>query len=228
MMKEWKLLKKDGFNYIKIDSWFEDTLYKEMNSTFPRLDKVMKMKSSKRPKFSNNNRIDLDIQFLKENDHILSEEWSQFIKETTTLSFFKELCNLLEIESESFKTISHRGSLEQSDIEVDFQICYNMKNKNKTQCFLREPHVDSDDKLIVILLYYPELNSVYKIKDMGNLYLYDSSYRKIDEIEYEHNRGIVFRNSPNAIHAPFALLNHEDENRRFINIVFIRSQRKEM
>jgi hypothetical protein len=218
-------LRKNGeFQYIKMNTAFDPDTYKQLNNTFPQLDCVIKSNGCKGLKFSNRNRFDLDIAFLQQNTHLLSEEWKDCIQSITCESFFREACNLLNIEHEKYTTFSFRkdDDNQNSDIKIDFQICYNLKNSNDQKEFLRKPHIDAQDKLLVVLIYFPYLSSEYADQNMGNLCLYDKTGENIiDDVKYKHNHGILFKNNEHAIHAPYTLLHHPDENRRFINIVFI-------
>lgn len=216
------------FRYIKIHKAFDDDTYALINKLFPDIDLI----DRKLMTFSNNNRYDLNLQHSSQ--FCTDENVSKIIDNMTSLDFFHELCKKFEIDSSSYKTISRRHENKLSDVIVDFQFAFNIPYTSKSKSFLRPPHVDSSDKIFVILLYFPYIHSTYNAKtDFGNLILYRNSttntfsnnafldVEKFDEIQYQHNTGIVFLNTNEAIHAPLSLLNHPNEHRRFINIVFM-------
>lgn len=223
LLKKDLLVDRDGFKYIKYDRVFEEGIYKELNKGFPELNKLIKKGGYKELKFSNGNRFDIDKKYITKYD-ILTDKWFQLIEEVTSLEFFKELCDIFEVDEDKYKSISYRNETDKTtDVKVDFQICYNMKNKNK-KGYLRKPHIDAKDKIFVLLLYFPYLEKEYKDEDEGQLCLYDREMEEIDDVKYIGNRGIIFLNNECAIHAPRMLRNHEDEHRRFINVVFMENK----
>lgn len=220
-LEKGKTTSVNNFNYIKMSDCFEKEVYIKLNESFPKLEELVKTIGYDGLKFSNGNRFDMDFSFLMKHKTILSVEWLTFLQYIACESFFRESCKYLGINDEEYKTFSYRGDDVHSDIKIDFQICYNIKNNNNESGFLRSHHVDCSDKLVVVLLYFPYLLSEYNESDKGELNLYNTKLEKIDEVRYMHNHGIIFRNSEDSIHAPSRLLNHPDENRRFVNVVFI-------
>jgi len=187
--------------------------------------------------FSNNNRYDLNLEHSSQ--FCTDENITKIINYMTSLDFFYKLCKYFEIDSSLYKTISRRHEKKPSDVIVDFQFAFNTPYTSKSKSFLRPPHVDSCDKIFVILLYFPYIDSTYNTNtDFGNLILYrnltnntfiNSAFldvEQFDEIQYQHNTGIVFLNTNEAIHAPLSLVNHPNEHRRFINIVFMKSHER--
>lgn len=213
----------NNFTYIKFTESFDKNSYVRLNETFPKLDTIIKKVGCNGLKFSNGNRFDMDIGFITKHKELFEKEWITCLENIACESFFRKICKVLDIDDSEYNTFSFRDehSKEDTDIKIDFQICHNLKNGNSSNDFLRKPHIDSKDKVLVILIYFPQLSSVYKDSDMGQLYLYDKDHNVIDQIRYEHNHGIVFKNNKAAIHAPYSLLNHPNENRRFLNVVFI-------
>lgn len=218
------------FRYIKISKAFDDDTYVIINKLFPDIDLI----DRKLMTFSNKNRYDLNLQHSLQ--FCTDENMLKLINYMTSLEFFHKLCKYFEIDSSSYKTISRRHENKLSDVIVDFQFAFNVPYTLKSKSFLRPPHIDTPDKLFVILLYFPYIDSTYNDKtDFGNLILYRNSttntfmnsafldVEQFDEIQYQHNTGIVFLNTNDAIHAPLSLVNHPNEHRRFINIVFMKS-----
>jgi hypothetical protein len=214
---------KSKFEYLHSKTCFDKQIYDDLNKTFPKLEKNLIL--------SNNNRYDMNLKYMEDNNIILSNIWKEFIDQCISMTFFLDLCKIFDIDNRIYKSISRRGCEDNTDIKVDFQFAYNIKNNDKHETFLRKPHIDEKDKIIVILLYFPSINTKYRKEDFGNLLLYkkDTSninLKVIGEIPYEHNNGIIFKNSINAIHAPLTLINHENENRRFINVIYINNNKK--
>ena len=214
------LIDREGFKYIKLERVFREETNEELTLRFPDLNEMIKRRGYKNLKFSNGNRFDIDMGYISKYD-ILGDIWSDLVREVTGLEYFKRLCRLFGLDDDLYNSISYRNEDTNTDVKVDFQICYNTKNKGKDSGYLREPHVDAKDKLIVMLFYFPYMDEEYTEEDEGQLCLYDKNNRVIDEIKYMRNWGIVFKNDQNAIHAPKKLRNHGDEHRRFINVVFI-------
>lgn len=209
------------FEYCESKNTFDNDLYIELSKTFPKLDKIQKEVDEDKSFSKAINRIDIN---LKNIEHIyLDKIWLHLINDVTSIEYFYKLCDKLNIEKENYKTISSRHLNEDTDIFVDFQFAYNIQNEFKYKQFIRPPHIDSSDKLIVILMYFPEKDDKhYDENDYGYLQLYDITMKKIKKIDYKNNHTIIMKNSKAAIHAPYALLNHKDENRRFVNIIYMK------
>jgi hypothetical protein len=215
---------KSKFEYLHSKTCFDERIYDELNRTFPELDEEKSIQS-------NNNRYDMNLKYIDHHNIILSNIWKEFIDQCISMTFFNQICDTFNIDKRVYKSISRRGYDDNSDIKVDFQFAYNIKNKDKHETFLRKPHVDEKDKMIVILLYFPSIKTKYRKGDFGNLLLYEgtscNNLKVIGEIPYEHNNGIIFKNSKHAIHAPLTLINHENENRRFINVIYINNNKND-
>ena len=220
------------FKYLKLARAFEEEDYDILDANFPNPDDI----SSGVMKTSNGgNRFDVDLEIM--HDIVQNPEVYRIIENHTSLSFFHSLCDLFEVETRNFRSISSRYDSVHTDVTVDFQFSLNEKNSFARKSYLRAPHLDAEDKLFVILIYFPMKNVLYEEKDLGNLRLYKTrdsrtvfrndrivSLSEIDHIPYAPNHGIVFMNGPDAIHAPECLLNHPMENRRFVNIIFMTSK----
>ena len=223
------------FEYLSSDEIFDAELYKQLKEEFPKIDDF-----KSKGVFSNENRYDFNLSHI-ENCGSLSETWNKVIRELTSYEFFKELCNKFNIDSTEYKNIVHRNNIlgKSDDIIVDAQFCFNIKNNDTKSTYLRIPHVDSKDKVIVILLYFPE-SDICKEEDRGELLLYDTKqpFEKtymnfkwlkdnvsiVDKIKYNHNHGIIFLNSNTSVHAPMSLINKPDIHRRFVNVVYIKNK----
>ena len=222
------------FSYLSSDEIFNPEIYKQLNEEFPRMDDF-----KSKGVYSNDNRYDFNLSHI-ESSGSLSETWKKVVKEFTSFDFFQALCNKFNIDSSHYKNIVHRQDNlgKPDDIVVDAQFCFNVKNKDSKASFLRIPHIDSKDKVIVILLYFPE-SEICNESDRGELLIYDtkepyeSTYMNykfmlnniniVDKIDYNHNHGIIFVNSNRSVHAPMSLINNEKSHRRFVNIVFMKN-----
>jgi hypothetical protein len=205
-------IKEYPFKHIKFEnSALNKTLYDKLASSFPELSKEKQKKKK---------RYDMNLHYIRKHEMKLNDEWFRFINMYTSMSFFKKLCSIFDVDSTEFNTISIRKDKRKTDIEVDLQFAYNLQNETNINSFIRAPHADKENKIFVILLYFPYLDKIYHKNDNGSLLLYKNN-DVVDTIPYNHNNGIVFMNSDNAFHAPLTLLNHKDEMRRFINIIFI-------
>lgn len=220
----------ENFRYIKFDcNAFDEEIYKKLEKTFPSLHECQQKGHAK----ITNSRYDIDIEFLRSSNIDIPYCWKDAIEQMTSKEFFYKLCDTFGVDKRRYTTISARCENNNTDVKFDFQFAFNDKNEHNKDTFLRIPHIDSKDKIFVILIYFPWSHNIYEKEDNGNLILYDycsdkrfkiieqSKLKQIDEIEYKPNNGIVFMNNEYAIHAPKTLLNHIDEYRRFINVVFI-------
>lgn len=213
----------EPFEYCESKNTFDNDLYIELSKTFPKLDKIQ-IEIDEQKSFSKAiNRIDIN---LKNIEHInLDKIWLDLINSVTSREYFYKLCDKLNINTDNYKTISPRHLNEDTDIFVDFQFAYNIENEFKYKQFIRPPHIDSSDKLIVILMYFPEKDDkYYDENDYGYLQLYDNNMNQFKKINYRNNHAIIMKNSKEAIHAPYALINHKDENRRFVNIIYMKNE----
>jgi hypothetical protein len=191
--------------------------------------------------YSNNNRHDYNLKNIYVSMENISDVWMNFIDDVSKIDFFYKLCDKLEIDRSEYTKLIQRSDTnikENGSVLIDVQFCFNEKNNTQNAIFLRRPHIDSKDKLIVILLYFPE-QPICETEDSGELILYETkepfretymdpkfirkNLRKVDEVSYLHNHGLIFRNSEYAVHAPKTLINQEKYNRRFVNIIFIKN-----
>lgn len=227
-------LRSEPFKYINSKKIFAEDLYKTLSLEFPvkkdfEIDGVL----------SNDNRYDYNLEHIFQSNNV-SDTWNRVIRELTSFDFFLELCKVFDVDSHHYRNVVYRHNKTESTHEgsviVDLQFCYNLKNSDKQSSFLRMPHVDSKDKLFVLLLYFPN-SSEYRAEDRGELLLYetnevfDKTYmnyksmmknlKVIDKVCYDHNHGIIFLNSNKAVHAPMSLINNSNDHRRFVNVVFI-------
>ena len=213
----------EPFEYCESKNTFNKEFYIKLSKTFPKLDKIQKEIDEDKTFSKAINRIDINLKNIEQ--IYLDKIWLDLINSVTSIDYFYELCDKLKIKKENYKTISPRHLNKDTDIFVDFQFAYNIKNEFKYKQFIRPPHVDSTDKLIVILIYFPEKNDdQYVENDYGYLQLYDTTIKNFKKIEYKNNHAIIIKNSANAFHAPYTLLNHKDENRRFVNIVYMKNE----
>lgn len=213
----------EPFEYFESKNTFLRDIYIKLSKTFPKLDKIQNEIHENKSFSKAINRIDINLKNIEQ--IYLDKIWLDLINSVTSLEFFFELCDELNIKRDDYKTISYRHSNEDTDIFVDFQFAFNIKNEFKHKQFIRPPHIDSNDKLIVILIYFPEKDDEnYVENDYGYLQLYDTKMKQFKKIDYKNNHSIILKNSNKAIHAPYALLNHKDENRRFVNIVYMKNQ----
>ena len=217
-----------SFRYMKMVSAFDPSDYLLLKTHFPDPERIPPefLKTS-----NGGNRFDIDLETMHRFvDH---PGVQKIIDEHTSLGFFHSLCDLFEVDKGPFRTISSRYDSVDTDVKVDFQFSFNEKNRLKRKSYLRAPHVDATDKLFVILVYFPVTEPRYE--DFGNLRLYATkdptatfknnqifALHEIDHVPYASNHGIVFLNGPTAIHAPECLLNHPEEHRRFVNIIFMK------
>ena len=211
------------FEYCESKNTFDNDLYIELSKTFPKLYKIQKEIDEDKSFSKAINRIDINLKNIENIN--LDKIWLDLINDITSIEYFYKLCDKLNINKEKYKTISPRHLNEDTDIFVDFQFAYNIENEFKYKQFIRPPHIDSSDKLIVILMYFPEKDDkYYDEKDYGYLQLYDNNMNQFKKINYRNNHAIIMKNSANAFHAPYALLNHKDENRRFVNIIYMKNE----
>lgn len=230
MLLTGELSKDTSFRYMKMASAFDPSDYRLLHTHFPDLERIPPeaLKTS-----NGGNRFDIDLETV----HRFVEHpgLQKIIDQHTSLHFFHSLCELFDVDKEPFRTISSRYDSVDTDVKVDFQFSFNEKNRCKRKSYLRAPHLDATDKLFVILVYFPVTETRYE--DLGNLRLYATkdptatfrnnqifALHEIDHVPYAPNHGIVFLNGPTAIHAPECLLNHPEEHRRFVNIIFMKSQ----
>tara|TARA_Y100000389_G_scaffold187131_1_gene208244 strand:- start:1819 stop:2517 length:699 start_codon:yes stop_codon:yes gene_type:complete len=216
---------QEPFEYYESTESFSTDIYNMLHETFPTLENILEDIDDPRiVSFTKEkNRIDINLAIIE--NLSLHQSWLNLIKETTSLDFFHDLCNKFNLDKSKYKTISNRHEKLNTDIEVDFQFAYNVKSTFKKTQFLRQPHVDSPNKIFVILMYFPEKNDIeYNSEnDFGYLRLYKGTekfFKSCGKIDYNHNHSIIFKNSVNAVHAPYSLINHPTENRRFLNIIF--------
>ena len=207
------------FKYLKTERFFEN--YDELNESFPKDDDM----ETRLPKI-NNNRYDINLKYLEERAIGLSSEWIKEVEKFKNIRYFHKLCDELRIDRRALRTMGRRGQPSDDDVLYDVQFAYNTKNKTNIKTWLRCPHVDASNKIIVILVYFPYKDQSYTFKDHGELLIFDEQNAKtIDKIRYNHNNGIIFMNSKIAWHAPISLLNHEDEHRRFLNVIYMRNNK---
>ena len=223
---------KTPFQYMK-----SSNMLKQYSLLFNHFPKPKHFK--KEGVLSNNNRYDYNLSNIEESIANISQHWLDFIDDVCDISFFYELCDVFGIDKSRYKTIVKRSEnhkKEEGSVLIDVQFCFNHKNNDEKSVFLRRPHVDNKDKLIVILLYFPETTECRE-EDHGELLLYntkkaytqtymDINFMKnnleiVDKIIYDHHHGIIFLNSEYSVHAPKTLINNCTHNRRFVNIVFI-------
>lgn len=231
--------KRAPFDYLTSNHMFTTDVYTLLRNEFPA-----KHAFKGEGTFSNNNRYDFNLEDLQNSDGLVSDLWKEVIEEMTSLAFFKKLCDEFEVDGSKFERILYRQrqradsqSLHENEVMVDLQLCYNVKNEDQSAVFLRLPHVDSPDKLFVILIYFPDCDECDPERDRGELLLYDSKvefkqtyigYKAmmndltvVDKVLYDHNTGIIFKNSNRAVHGPMSLINRKDKHRRFLNVVFM-------
>lgn len=213
----------EPFEYCESKNTFPKDIYIKLSKTFPKLDKIQKEIDEDKTFSKAINRIDINLKNIEQ--IYLDKIWLDLINSVTSIEYFYELCDKLKIKKENYKTISSRHLNQDADILVDFQFAFNIKNEFKYKQFIRTPHVDSNDKLIVLLIYFPEYDDEkYLEDDYGYLQLYDTNMKQFKKIDYRNNHSIIMKNCKKAIHAPYALLNHKDENRRFVNIVYMKNE----
>lgn len=216
---------KEPFEHYESSESFSTNTYDILHKTFPVLQNIIQeiddpnMVSFTKEK----NRIDINLQIIE--NISMHESWMNLIKQTTSLEFFHYLCDNFEVDKSDYNSISNRHDKQNTDVEVDFQFAYNVKNSFKKTQFLRQPHIDSKNKIFVILMYFPERTDTAYIpeKDYGYLRLYKGTekfFKSRGKIDYNHNNSIIFKNSIHAVHAPYSLINHPTENRRFVNIIY--------
>jgi hypothetical protein len=220
------LFQKKPFSYIKFENnILNQELYNKLCIQFPEYKDEYKNSSYK--------RFNMNMLFILNKQLKISNEWKTFIDYHTSIKFFYELCDKFDFNKDCYKSCSPRNTNDETDIKVDFQFAYNSKNTSSHKEFIRIPHLDNHDKIFVILMYFPIYNKTYTEKDNGSLLIYKkknddddtieliNNITLIDKINYDHNCGIVFKNDKNAVHTPLRLNNHKDEQRRFVNIIFI-------
>ena len=211
------------FEYCESKNTFDNDMYIELSKTFPKLDKIQTEINEQKSFSKAINRIDINLKNIEQ--MYLDRIWLDLINSVTSIEYFYKLCDKLNINTDNYKTISSRHLNEDTDIFVDFQFAYNIKNEFKYKQFIRPPHVDSIDKLIVILIYFPEKDDKHYVENYyGYLQLYDNNMNQFNKIDYKNNHAIIMKNSANAFHAPYASLNHKDENRRFVNIIYMKNE----
>ena len=226
-----------GFDYYRIDEAFPPRLHDAMEASFPTLEDVP---DRMRKVSGGGNRVDLDLRWL--HYAVTDPEVDALIRELTSLVFFRRMCERFGVNAEAFATIRRRHDGGRADVVVDLQYAFNPSTDRTTPSFLREPHVDSPDKLFVLLLYFPERDEKKqreRAKEQshhtgGDLILYETkdgrpfrngtlqSVARIDRLPYRSNTGILFENSSAAVHAPECLFNRPRECRRFLNVIWMR------
>ena len=211
-------------NYQSTKS-FSENVYRTLHKTFPSLEGIIsEISDHTSVNFTKEqNRIDINLQLIEFLS--LDNSWIDLIKQTTTLDFFHDLCDKFNLDKSKYISISNRHENKDTDIEGDFQFAYNVKNNFKKTQYIRPPHIDSSNKIFVILMYFPEkMDTTYNSEtDFGYLRLYkriEQCLTPCNKINYDHNSSIIFKNSINAVHAPYSLINHSLENRRFVNIIY--------
>lgn len=223
---------KTPFKYMKARGMIRD--YSLLLNSFPKRNSF-----EKEGILSNNNRYDYNLSNIENSIDKISKHWLKFIDNVCDIRFFYELCDAFGMDKSKYKKLLKRSKTnitEEGSVLVDVQFCFNHKNNDEKSIFLRRPHVDNKDKLIVILLYFPETDECRE-EDHGELLLYETkkpytqtymdirfmkdNLEIVDTISYDHNHGIIFQNGEYSVHAPKALINNKKNNRRFVNIVFI-------
>lgn len=219
-----------GFDYYRIDEAFSPRLHDAVEASFPTLEDVP---DRMRKVSGGGNRVDLDLRWL--HYAVTDPEVDSLIRKLTSLVFFRRMCERFGVNSEEFTTIRRRHDGGQADVVVDLQYAFNPSTDRTTPSFLREPHVDSPDKLFVLLLYFPEERDRPSDPPTGgDLILYETkdgrpfrngtlqSVARIDRLPYRSNTGILLENSSAAVHAPECLFNRPRECRRFLNVIWMR------
>ena len=219
-----------AFDYYRIDEAFPPRLHDAVEASFPTLEDVP---DRMRKVSGGGNRVDLDLRWL--HYAVTDPEVDALIRDLTSLEFFRGMCERFGVDGAPFTTIRRRHDEGRADVVVDLQYAFNPSTDRTAPSFLREPHVDSPDKVFVLLLYFPvERDRSREPPTGGDLILYETkdgapfrngalqSVVRIDRLPYRSNTGIVFMNSGVAVHAPECLFNRPRECRRFVNVVWMR------
>ena len=140
----------EPFEYLESKNTFLRDIYIKLSKTFPKLDKIQNEIHEDKSFSKAINRIDINLKNIEQ--IYLDKIWLDLINSVTSLEFFFELCDELNINRDDYKTISYRHSNEDTDIFVDFQFAFNIKNEFKHKQFIRPPHIDSNDKLISVII----------------------------------------------------------------------------
>lgn len=220
---EFKCRNYKSSKYIKFDGLlFKPELYKTLSLQFSVFSELNEENVTDE-KVNNYN-----LQFIKKSINF-STEWKTFINYHTSKEFFNKLCDKFNMNKDVYKTCSIRN--EESDkptyIKVDFKVSFNPKNLSSKKEHIGVPHMYRPDKIFIILIYFPFIENKYLHKDNGSVLIYDRTVNIIDEINYEHNCGIIIKNEENSIFSQLKLNNHPDEYRRYVSITFIDNRDKE-
>ena len=143
---------KTPFKYMKARGMLRD--YSLLLNSFPKRNSF-----EKEGILSNNNRYDYNLSNIENSIDKISKHWLKFIDNVCDIRFFYELCDAFGMDKSKYKKLLKRSKTnitEEGSVLVDVQFCFNHKNNDEKSIFLRRPHVDNKDKLIVILLYFPE------------------------------------------------------------------------
>lgn len=228
--------RSDPFPYFIIDNALPENLYKELNDTFPKYEKIIKEhRGVNIYKENTAYRYDAAKSLI---DSEITNTWKEFIQYHTSHEFTSELYDIfLESIKQIYKVDKNKlpnktntglRFRDKAFFQTDCQFVINTPTSGDTSVI--EPHLDNPKEFYAALFYMRDKEdtstggSLTTHKFIGEPSFYGKARVKeekvnlIEEIEYKENRLAVFLNSPLSIHG-VTKRSKTDFYRKYMNII---------
>jgi len=228
--------RSDPFPYFIIDNALPENLYKELNDTFPKYEKIIKEhRGVNIYKENTAYRYDAAKSLI---DSEITSNWKEFINYHTSHEFTSELYDIfLESIKQIYKVDKNKlpnktntglRFRDKAFFQTDCQFVINTPTSGDTSVI--EPHLDNPKEFYAALFYMRDKEdtstggSLTTHKFIGEPSFYGKARVKeekvnlIEEIEYKENRLAVFLNSPLSIHG-VTKRSKTDFYRKYMNII---------
>ena len=224
--------KFDKFPYLIIDDALPVDLYKKLNDTFPKYEKIIAGNEYKENFAYRYNAFNS----LKDNE--ISSVWKEFIRFHTSYNFLEEFYDIFgeaikkiyKVEKERLFNKDNIGVRfeKKNHFNLDCQFVINTPTSGDTKVI--EPHLDNAVEFYAALLYMKDKDDsseggnliTYDFKDKPSFYgksrVKEENVNLIEEIEYKQNRLVMFLNSPYSIHG-VSKRSRTAFYRKYINII---------
>lgn len=155
------------FPHIVLPSCLPDSIYRELEESYPSDELICRLDSARRPKPGENKRVDISANSFLKNKKTLPSIWLDFVQYHTSRDFFLEVLDLFgEAIHASYPDLEDRiGRLaelqagvrfcEKTDthpLSLDCQVGINTPGSSTSTVI--GPHTDSPDELYAGLLYF--------------------------------------------------------------------------
>ena len=214
-------LKKTPFPYITIDNALPDSLYNELEATYPSIEKIAG------ESFENNSRYQISA---KEGlvDPDLSDVWKDFINYHTSKEFYSEVMDIFGRFCPLYKNKETCVRNDGDKIQLDCQVGINTPVTSVST--VKGAHVDNRVEIYAGLFYMKkdedqsqggDLN-IYKcideFKPVHKKEYGDDLFEIVDTVRYSRNKFVMFLCSPKSFHVvtPRDVTEHE---RRLVNVI---------